>query len=301
MGQEEADHDQEAVEAEEDEEWTADASPNPSRSRKRKTHQESGPGKRSTSAKAKNEAMKARQARLAPQLEELEARAAAAQFFVSLATGEPDQMSSSAVLATLGTFQFTLAEGQIWQDPQVEEEEETALTASDECWIYLSRVPQASFVYRQWFVHQSQHESPRDFKERVKRGHHPDYLSMLALADTPNLDLLEAFGPNIGPKRRGASLLLESVKDDLMTVKVVVTEGNLASLNHPSDVPVLPPVCVRRTLNHFLLPPDVFNDEEEEADVEHLKPDIDDLYEVSGKSRLEFTQTRLLRFLLFLL
>jgi len=117
----------------------------------------------------------------------------------------------------------------------------------------------------------------REFGERVKRNKDPDGFNVVRLSQTPSLDLLEAFGAKIGPKRRGASLILDQVNDNQLIFKVIVSEANLTKLTHPSDVPASVPLCVRRTLNYFFNLGEV----QEEPDVANLKPDIDELYEVS--------------------
>ena len=123
--------------------------------------------------------------------------------------------------AKLGQFQFkfldtTGAEESLFDD-----------VPSNEFWVYLSRVPDMSFVY---------FRPDRYFK----------------LTDVPNLKLLEAFEVGtVGAKRRNMTLVFNSFDMGVLTLDVKVFESTLFQWHHPSDVVAKVPHCVRRTLDFF--------------------------------------------------
>jgi len=120
-------------------------------SKRRRTSQETN---KPTKA-AKKAAAASRKARLSQEFDQLEKMLDCTDFYVSVAAEKPKE-----VLGTLGTLQFTLAENETWLNLK-EAAEANERKGLDELWIYLSAVPNASFVYRQWFVHDTMSETTR--------------------------------------------------------------------------------------------------------------------------------------------
>ncbi len=252
------------VESCSDEEWSEEIGRAPAK-KKRKP---SGDTKNLT-VKQKKRLSDQRRAALAEDYEKLQLLLDASDFFITVS---PKRLP---IVGTLGNFEFSLQDGETW--PDKEEEEDNGF------WIYVSSVPSMSFAYLQRFVRHPS-ESLRDFAERQKKATDPDSFDVVKLDLIPEVALLEAFGPNIGPKRRGSLLQFDGLKGSVLNVKVTVTEETLVKMSHPSSLPsITVPECAKITLNHFL----GLGPEEDEGAASNgytsERPDIDELYEVVKK------------------
>ncbi len=124
------------------------------------------------SAADKRKAAQQRQERIRRKKMDLEPLADAAKFYFSVGfknkeEEEEEGEGGGGFVGTLGKFDFSLAPGESWPDPDF-------VQGEDEFWIYPSSVPEMSFALFQSFVRDPSSESERDFLERRRRGVDPD-------------------------------------------------------------------------------------------------------------------------------
>ena len=127
--------------------------------------------------------------------------------------------------ATLGELEFKLLDD---KDAPAKVENLIKSETVAEFWIYLSRVPEMSFIY---FTND-------------------DYFKF---KDLPNLKLLEAFAKPMAGRRHNLTLELKVFNAEMATISidVKVFESTLFKLNHPSDVAAKVPRSAIRAMDFF--------------------------------------------------
>ena len=130
--------------------------------------------------------------------------------------GAQKDQDSDEWKALLGSFELQL-------------KDEFEVDGTKEFWIYLSIVPDMSFLYLD--------------NKRYQR---------ITDVTTTEFQLFKAFEyGNIGAKRRNIILSFDKMEDTKVKINVEVHESTLFKFNHPSDVVTTVPDCVKKAMEYL--------------------------------------------------
>ena len=181
-----------------------------------------------------------------------------------------DLLESAAFYFTVQTKAtepvLNLGRLQILTEPSSEPESSRFFEGLVEFWVYVSEIPERSFVYTQRFVQRDKETSPA-FKDREKKARDPDSHGILRISGIPGIpseEILESLAPNISAKRRCVFPVLRGYDpgSGMLELGIVTSESRLFRLEHPSDLLSPVPTSVKRLMEWlFSLEPMVYSTE----------------------------------------